>query len=101
MLLGKVTGTIVATRKDEQLVGGKLHIVRLLTMEGKPTNKYIVAFDTVGVCEGEVVIVVKGSSARMTERTKTAPVDAAIVAIIDELEVKDRIVYKKSEETGK
>lgn len=97
MNLGKVCGTIVATHKDENLKGGKLHIVKLMTMEGKLTDQIVVALDTVGVGQGEVVIVVSGSSSRMTEKTKAAPVDAAIVAIVDEVEVKDNIIYRKSD----
>lgn len=97
MLLGKVCGTVVATQKDENLAGGKLQILKLLTMEGTLTNKTIVAFDTVGAGYGEVVIVVTGSSSRMTERTRKAPVDATIVGIVDELEIKDKIIYNKAE----
>lgn len=96
MNLGKIIGTVVATRKDENLLGGKLHVVKLMSMDGKLTNSIVVALDTVGAGEGEIVIVVTGSSARMTESTKKAPVDAAIVAIVDELEVRDRTVYSKS-----
>lgn len=97
MNLGKVCGTIVATQKDENLKGGILHIVKLMSIDGKLTDKILVAFDTVGVGQGEIVIVVSGSSSRMTERTKKAPVDAAIVAVVDEVEVKDKIIYRKSE----
>lgn len=97
MDLGKVCGTIVATQKDENLKGGKLHIVKLMTMDGKLTDKIVVALDTVGVGQGEVVVVVSGSSSRMTEQTKTAPVDSAIVAVVDEVEVKDQIIYRKSD----
>ncbi len=97
MDIGRVCGTIVSTKKDEKLRGGKLYVVRLLDMSGKETNDIVVALDTVGAGEGEVVIVVSGSSSRMTEMTRTAPVDAAIVAIVDELEVRDKIVYRKSD----
>ncbi len=82
---GKVCGTIVATQKDENLKGGTLHIVKLMSIDGKLTDKIVVAFDTVGVGQGEIVIVVSGSSSRMTERTKKAPVDASIVAIVDNI----------------
>jgi microcompartment protein CcmK/EutM len=97
MQLGKVTGTVVATKKDENLTGGKFYIVRLMTMDGKISDKFVIAYDTVGAGVGELVVVVSGSSARMTDLTKTAPVDSAIVAIVDELEINNKIVYKKSE----
>ncbi|MBN1899475.1 MAG: EutN/CcmL family microcompartment protein [Spirochaetes bacterium] len=97
MVIGKITGTIVATRKDENLLGGKFYIVRLMTMDTKMTDKFIVAYDTVGSGEGEVVVVVQGSSSRMTEQTQSAPVDASIVAVVDLLEVNDKIVFKKFE----
>jgi microcompartment protein CcmK/EutM len=95
--LGKVVGTVVATRKDENLLGGKFYIVKLMTMDGKVTDKIVIAYDTVGAGIDEVVVVVTGSSARMTEQTEKAPVDAAIVAIVDELEINEKIIYKKFE----
>jgi ethanolamine utilization protein EutN len=81
--LGKVVGTVVATRKDPRLVGLKLLVVSLLTPELEPEKGYEVAVDTVQAGFKEVVILCTGSSARMTERTKDAPVDATIVGIVD------------------
>jgi len=95
--IGKICGTIVATKKDEKLTGGKLYIVKLMDMNGKLTNNIVVALDTVGAGEGEIVVVVSGSSSRMTEYTKKLPVDAAIVAIVDELEVNDKMIYNKTD----
>jgi len=100
LILGKITGTVVSTRKDENLVGGKFYIVKLMTMDGKMTDKFVIAYDTVGAGIGEVVVVVTGSSSRMTDMTETAPVDASIVAIVDVLEVKDKIIYNKSKPEG-
>lgn len=86
MILGKVAGTIVATRKDEGLVGMKLLIVQQYTVDMKPTQNYVVAVDSVGAGSDETVLVVAGSSARCTKRTEGRPVDAAIVGIVDHLD---------------
>ena len=88
MLLGKVIGTVWATRKDEQLVGMKFLIVREVDLEGKPQDNFVVAVDSVGAGEGETVLVALGSSGRQTELTKGKPVDAVIMAIVDRLDVK-------------
>lgn len=87
MLLGKVIGTVVATRKVESLVGGKLLVVRYLELDGKPKTAFDVCLDTVGAGAGETVLVVKGSSARMVEQFKNSPTDATIIAIVDNVEV--------------
>lgn len=88
MILGKIAGTVVATRKDEKLRGKKLLIVRPFDPEtGATTKGYIVAVDTVGAGAGEIVIVVSGSSARMATGMKDHPVDSAIVGIVDSVEL--------------
>jgi microcompartment protein CcmK/EutM len=83
MRLGRVVGTVVSTRKDPRLTGFKLLVVATLTPRLEPDGGYEVAVDTVQAGFKEVVILCTGSSARMTERTKDAPVDAAIVGIVD------------------
>ncbi|MEW6758113.1 MAG: EutN/CcmL family microcompartment protein [Acidobacteriota bacterium] len=83
MRLGRVVGTVVATRKDARLSGCKLLVVATLTPRLEPDGGYEVAVDTVQAGFRETVILCTGSSARMTERTKDAPVDAAIVGIVD------------------
>ncbi|GIX08197.1 MAG: carbon dioxide concentrating mechanism protein CcmL [Candidatus Poribacteria bacterium] len=95
MTLGMVVGTVVATRKDEKLVGGKLLVVQELSMEGKPLDRYAVAVDSVGAGVGEVVLVATGSSARLTAATKDRPVDAVVMAIVDSIEIGGKIVYRK------
>lgn len=86
MILGRVCGTVVCTRKDESLVGLKLLIVEELTLDGsKPTGNHVVAADAVGAGASEKVLVVAGSSARLTERTLKKPVDAAVCAIVDQV----------------
>ncbi len=87
MILGKVTGTIVATRKDEKLQGKKLLIVRIIDPVRDKTTGYQVSVDTVGAGAGETVILVGGSSARMATGLKDHPVDSAIVGIVDVMEL--------------
>ena len=86
MLIAKVVGTVVATRKDERLVGTKLLIVRSLGPTGVPDGSHVVAVDTVNAGAGEVVLIVSGSSARMAAGLKDCPVDAAIVGVIDAID---------------
>ena len=87
MILGKVVGTIVATRKDEKLKGKKLLIVRIVDPVGNQTTGYQISVDTVGAGTGETVILVGGSSARMATGLKDHPVDSAIVGIVDVMEL--------------
>ncbi len=89
MLLARVVGTVVATRKDPRLVSNKLLIVRPMDPRGKPEGNYVVAVDTVDAGVGETVLIVSGSSARMAAGMKDCPIDAAIVGIIDQVEVTD------------
>ena len=87
MLLAKVVGTVVATRKDPRLVSNKLMVVRGVDPRGKADGNYLVAVDTVDAGVGETVLIVSGSSARMASGMKDCPVDAAIVGIIDHVDV--------------
>ena len=85
MLLAKVTGTVVATRKDERLVSNKLLVVRPVDPSGKAECSPLVAVDMVDAGVGETVLIVSGSSARMATGMKDMPVDAVIVGIVDEV----------------
>ena len=87
MILAKIVGTVVATRKDERLVASKLLIARPLDPSGKPDGNYLVAIDTVDAGFGETVLIVSGSSARMAAGLKECPVDAAIVGIVDTIDI--------------
>ena len=89
MVLGRVVGTVVATRKDPRLEGKTLLILRLVSPEGKDEPGYVVAVDTVSAGYRELVIAVSGSSARMAEGCKDRPVDTAIVGIVDCLSLDD------------
>ncbi len=95
MLLGKVVGTVVATRKEQELEGLTLLLVRGMDLEGKPTSTLVVAVDSVGAGVGEVVLYASGSSARQTTITKDRPVDATVMAIVDQLEVGGKLTYVK------
>ena len=87
MFLGKVIGTVWSTKKDENLVGAKFLIVKQLDLELNEKENFVVAVDSVGAGEGEVVLVATGGSSRQTNFTKNKPVDAVIMAIVDKLDV--------------
>ena len=87
MLLAKVVGTVVATRKDPRLVSSKLMLARPMDPRGKAEGGYLVAIDTVDAGVGDTVLIVSGSSARMASGLKDCPVDAAIVGVIDTIEL--------------
>jgi ethanolamine utilization protein EutN len=89
MILGRVVGTVVATRKDERLTGAKLLLVRAIDPHGKDEAAHMVAVDTVDAGFSDRVLIVTGSSARMAAGLKDVPVDAAIVGVVDTVEVKD------------
>jgi ethanolamine utilization protein EutN len=89
MILARVVGTVVATRKDDRLIGAKLLLVRQVDPRGKDEPSYMVAVDTVDAGGNDKVLIVTGSSARMASGLKDCPVDAAIVGVIDSVEVKE------------
>ncbi len=87
MILAKVVGTVVATRKDERLVSSKLLLAQPIDPDGQPCGHHLVAVDTVDAGAGETVLIITGSSARMADGLRDVPVDAAIVGIVDAVEV--------------
>ena len=95
MTLGKVVGTVVATRKDVKLVGSKLMIVQDVELDGQLLSRYTVAVDAVGAGVGELVLTAAGSSARQTDITREKPVDAVIMVIVDSIEVHGEISFQK------
>ncbi len=92
MKLGRVIGSVVATRKDQSLEGTKLLVVENLTLDLKPEGGYVVAVDAVGAGASEVVLYASGSSARQTPVTKDRPVDAVIRAIVDSFDAQGKNV---------
>ena len=96
MVIGKVIGTVVATRKEEELSGLKLLAVAPIDLRtGQVKDGGVVAVDSVGAGVGEVVLYATGSSARQTTVTQNRPVDATIMAIVDTLEVGGEVLYQK------
>ena len=87
MIFAKVTGTVVATQKDPNLAGKKMLLCKEVDRNGKPLKTYHVAVDAVQAGEGDLVLLSYGSSARMTESTKQCPIDAVVMAIIDDIEL--------------
>ncbi|NIS81322.1 MAG: ethanolamine utilization protein EutN [Anaerolineales bacterium] len=96
MLLGRVVGTLVATRKEPTLDGLKFLVLKQLDIKGKETGGYRVCADVVDAGLGEVVLYATGSAARQTKRTHQRPCDGVIMAIVDVLEVDGVVEYDKS-----
>ncbi len=95
MIIARVLGSAVSTAKDPNLTGMKLLIVAKATPANELCGEPFVAADTVGAGVGELVLIAEGSSARETPHTHAKPVDAAIVGIVDSLEVEDVITFRK------
>ncbi len=95
MLLAKVVGTVVATRKEASLDGLKLLLVRPVSEDGQVTGAPLVAADAVGAGPDEMVLVASGSSARQTLATDKRPVDAVVMAIVDSWSLGGETKYKK------
>jgi len=87
VIFAKVIGTVVSTQKDPNLSGKKLLLCREVDHAGKPLKSYHVAVDAVQAGEGNFVLLSYGSSARMTSETKNAPIDAVVIAIIDDVQL--------------
>lgn len=95
MLMGLVVGTVVSTRKEEDLTGLRFLMVKELDQKMEQTGKMVVCADTMGAGVGEVVLYASGSSARQTTVTKDRPVDAVIMAIVDMVQVGTDTTYVK------
>lgn len=98
MLFARVVGNVVCTRKDEKLVGTKLLIVQPVDLTGAVKGQPLVAIDAVGSGEGELVLIVQGSSARQTRQTESNPVDCTIFAVVDLVEQEGRLVFSKNKD---
>lgn len=95
MLLGRVAGTLVASRKEATMEGLKFLVIRQVDVDGSDTGGYVVAADAVGAGVGEIVMFATGSSARQTEATRDRPCDAVVMAIVDTWEVGGDVKYTK------
>ena len=100
MLLGRVVGTLVASRKDEALTGQKFLLVRRVDLDGEETDGSVVAVDSVGAGEGDVVLWASGSSARQTEGTRDRPCDAVVMASVDSWEIDGETRYRNTPADG-
>ena len=98
MLIGRVVGTVVATRKDEKLQGLRFLMIKQIDLDLKESDKIVVAVDAVGAGLGEVVLFASGSSARQTVATDNRPVDATVMAIVDSFDVQGQVRYQKVED---
>ncbi|MEW4488253.1 EutN/CcmL family microcompartment protein [Thalassoglobus sp. JC818] len=105
MFLAKITGNVTSTHKVQAMVGQKLFIVEPLRVDEqnqdslKSTGRTFIAVDTVGAGEGEVVLIVQGSSARFTDDTKTLPIDCAIIGIVDNVRVGSHAIYSEGSDS--
>ena len=104
MFLARITGSVVSTQKVDSMVGQKLLVVEPLRVNEKskkdllPTGRTFIVVDTVGAGEGEVVLCVQGSSARFTEGTKKLPIDAAIIGIVDKVNIGASMVFDNQDD---
>lgn len=102
MILARVEGSIVATKKNPKMTGQKLLLVRPLVVDSaaaselRPGSSTLVAVDSLGVGEGECVLVVQGSSARLAADDKDSPVDAVVVGIVDTVDLGKTVLYKSN-----
>jgi microcompartment protein CcmK/EutM len=103
MFLAKVTGSVVATQKVASMTGRKLLTVEPLRVDPGnrdrlvPTGRTVVVVDTVGAGQGELVLIVQGSSARLTPETEKLPVDATIIGIVDTVNVENQTIFSARE----
>lgn len=99
MFLARVEGSVVSTKKDPAMSGRKLLLVRPQLVDQNDPSKFrdgantIVAVDSVGAGEGELVLFCQGSSARLAPNLKNAPVDAVIIGIVDTVDALGKIIY--------
>ncbi len=100
MILARVEGSVVATKKNERMQGAKFLFVRPMIIDNpaatemKPSGSTLVVTDSLGAGEGDLVLVVQGSSARLGASDDKSPVDAVVIGIVDTVDLSRRLVYK-------
>jgi carbon dioxide concentrating mechanism protein CcmL len=99
MMIARVIGTLVSTQKEPTIEGLRLLVCQPVNAEGDKVGATVVAADAVGAGVGEMILYATGSSARQTTATQNRPVDAVVMAIVDNWEVDGQIKYLKSEDT--
>ena len=103
MFVAKVTGSVVSTQKVESMTGHKLLVVEPYRLDEKKRNALVttgrtfIAVDTLGSGEGDFVLITQGSSARLTPETKTLPIDAVIIGIVDKVHIDKQSVFSRQE----
>jgi ethanolamine utilization protein EutN len=101
MFIARVTGSVVSTQKADSMIGQKLLIVEPYRLQDKTrdslvtTGRTFIAVDTLGAGEGDYVLVVQGSSARLTPETAKLPIDAAVIGIVDSVTIEKQSIYKR------
>jgi len=95
VLIGRVIGTVIATKKDPELEGLKLLLIKGADLDGTTNGPLLVAADAIGAGLGELILYAAGSSARQTAQTKDRPVDHVVMAIIDQIEVDGSVRWSK------
>jgi ethanolamine utilization protein EutN len=106
MFVALVTGSVVATQKTESMTGHKLLVVEPYRLDDKSrdrlvtTGRTFVAVDTLGAGEGQLVLVTQGSSARLTPETKTLPIDAVVIGLVDTVRVEGKEVFTRQKGRG-
>lgn len=101
MQIARVVGTVVSTMKSEKLNGLKMMLVKPIDLETfEEKGSVVVAFDTIGVGEGEVVMLVSGSSSRQTDLTENRPSDTAIIAVIDHVDLRNKRIFSRDKDCG-
>jgi ethanolamine utilization protein EutN len=93
MNLGRVRGTVVATRRSDKVEGARFLLVEDCDQRGAGRNEYVVALDMVGADRGQLVLVTQGSSCRWTSRTEDRPMDTLVVAIVDHIDERGAVTY--------
>ena len=95
MKLGRIVGTVVSTKKDPKIEGLRLYLVQDITLDLAERDSFVVAADAMGAGVGEVVLYASGSSARQTDQPDGRPIDAVVMAIVDEMSMKGDLLYRK------
>ena len=101
MFIARVTGSVVATQKVDSMVGHTLFVVEPYRLQAdsrdslESTGRTFIAVDTIGAGQGDFVLITQGSSARLTPETKTLPIDAVIIGIVDNVRIDQTDVYRK------
>ena len=101
MFVAKVTGSLVCTHKVDSMIGQRLLVVEPYRLDAEDrkrlvtTGRTFVAVDTLGAGEGDLVLIVQGSSARLTAETKNMPIDTLVIGLVDQVHVEETAVYRR------